>query len=232
MTKFTTDTIKEKLFELQDRKYSEFSSGLIPGENNLIGVRIPLLRKFAKEIAMSDYEFYLENSCNNMEYFEETMLKGMVIGMVKVDEDRYFELIQDFVPLIDNWSVNDSFCAGLKRINKCKERAWKFVLPYLESTEEFTLRFGIIILMNYFLTDEYAEEAISHVSRLKHDAYYARMGMAWFMATAYAKYPDITLRYLQNSRFDDWTFNKSIQKMLESYRVPESDKIMLKNMKK
>ncbi len=232
MKKYTSNDIKDTLLSMSDKKYSEFSSGLIPGEDKLIGVRLPMLRKLAKEIELSDYEFYLENSCNDMEYFEEIMLKGMVIGQVKVDENRFFELIEDFVPLINNWSVNDSFCAGLKRVNKCKERAWEFVQPYLDSTKEFTLRFGIIMLMDYFLTDDYAEEAISRVSRLNHEAYYARMAMAWFMATAYAKYPALTLKYLQNSSFDDWTFNKSIQKMVESYRVSESDKIMLKNMKK
>lgn len=232
MKKYTSQEIKETLLSMGDRKYSEFSSGLIPGEDKLIGVRLPMLRKYAKEIACGDYEDYFENSCNDMEYFEEIMLKGMVIGAVKANEDRFFELVRDFVPHINNWSVNDSFCTGLKRINKCRDRAWNFVLPYLDSTEEFPLRFGIIILMSYFLTDEYAEEAIARVSRLNHEAYYARMGMAWFMATAYAKYPEITLKYLQNSSFDDWTFNKSIQKMVESYRVSESDKIMLKNMKK
>ena len=232
MKKYTSEEIKETLLAMGDRNYGEFSSGLIPGEDKLIGVRLPMLRKYAKEIAAGEYEDYFEKSCNDMEYFEETMLKGMVIGSVKVDEDRFFELVRDFVPLINNWSVNDSFCTGLKRINKCRERAWEFVLPYLDSMDEFPLRFGIIILMSYFLTDEYAKEAIARVSRLNHEAYYARMGMAWFMATAYAKYPEITLKYLQNSSFDDWTFNKSIQKMLESYRVSESDKIMLKNMKK
>lgn len=232
MKKYTSHEIKKTILALCDSNYSKFSSGLIPGEDKLIGVRLPMLRKYAREIAIGDYEDYFKNSCNDMEYFEEVMLKGMVIGYVKVDEDRFFELIREFVPLINNWSVNDSFCAGLKRINKCRAKAWEFILPYLDSNEEFSLRFGIIILMNYFLTKEYAKEAIARVSKLKHEAYYARMGMAWFMATAYVKYPEITLKYLQDSSFDNWTYNKAIQKMMESYRVSESDKIMLKNMKK
>ena len=90
----------------------------------------------------------------------------------------------------------------------------------------------IVMLKDYFLTGEYAEPAIYIVSQLNHESYYARMAMAWFMATAYVKYPEITLKYLQDSSFDNWTYNKAIQKMMESYRVSESDKIMLKNMKK
>lgn len=232
MKKYTPDEIRKYLISICDKKYSDFSAALIPGEKSLIGVRIPVLHRFAKEIAQNDYMDYFQNACNDMQYFEEIMLKGMVIGAVKADEDAFLKLVEEFVPLINNWSVNDTFCAGLKRVNKCKERTWDFLQPYLESTEEFPLRFGIVMLMDYFLTDEYAEKSIQIVSSLSHEAYYARMGMAWFMATAYAKHPDITLKYLQSSNFDDWTFNKSIQKMLESYRVSNIDKEMLRKLKR
>ncbi|MGN0375661.1 MAG: DNA alkylation repair protein [Butyrivibrio sp.] len=232
MPKYTSEEIKAELLSLRDSKYGEFSSALIPGENSLIGVRIPLLRKFAKEIAAGDYMYYLDNACNEMIYFEEIMLKGMVIGSIKTDEDTLFGLIKGFVPLINNWSVNDSFCAGLKAVKKYPDRTWKFLQPYLESEEEFPLRFGIIMLMDYFLTDEYAKRAIEKVSILCHESYYARMGMAWFMSTAYAKYPEITLESLKNSNFDDWTYNKAIQKMLESYRISDRDKEFLRSMKR
>ena len=223
--------IKEILLSHKDSKYSEFSSGLIPGENAIIGVRLPILRKIAKEIANGDYKDYLMNSCNDMCYFEEIMLKGMVIGCLKVEDEEYWKLVYDFVPLINNWSVNDSFCAGLKRTSKQLDFVWDFLQRYLNSDKEFELRFGIVMLMDYFLVDEYAHKAIEVVASKSHKEYYARMAIAWFMATAYAKFPHYTMNAMNNRKFDDWTYNKSIQKMLESNRIGAEEKSVLRNMK-
>ena len=223
--------IKEILLSHKDSKYSEFSSGLIPGENAIIGVRLPVLRKIAKEIAKGDFRDYLENSCNNMCYFEEVMLKGMVIGYLKVEDMDYWKLVSDFVPLINNWSVNDSFCAGLKRTTTQLDFAWEFLQKYLNSEKEFELRFGIVMLMDYFLVENYADIAIETVASKCHDGYYAKMAIAWFMATAYAKFSKQTLNALKNRKFDDWTYNKSIQKMLESNRIGAEEKSVLRKMK-
>ena len=223
--------IKEILLSNKDSKYSEFSSGLIPGENAIIGVRLPVLRKIAKEIAKGDYKEYFLNSCNDMYYFEEIMLKGMVIGYLKVGDDEYWSYVEEFIPLINNWSVNDSFCAGLKRTASQLDFAWNFLQKYLNSMKEFELRFGIVMLMNYFLVEDYALQVIVTVAEINHEGYYAKMAIAWFMATAYAKFPEYTLDALNNRKFDDWTYNKSIQKMLESNRIGTKDKSVLKNMK-
>ena len=223
--------VKEILLSHKDLKYSEFSSGLIPGENAIIGVRLPILRKIAKEIAKGDYRDYFENSCNDMCYFEEIMLKGMVVGYLKVEDELFWKLVDEFVPLINNWSVNDSFCAGLKRTSSQLDYAWDFLQKYLDSNKEFELRFGIIMLMDYFLVEEYALKTIELVSTKSHEGYYAKMAIAWFMATAYAKFPEYTMIALKNRKFDDWTYNKSIQKMLESGRIGAGEKSVLRNMK-
>ena len=223
--------IKEILLSHKDSKYSEFSSGLIPGENTIIGVRLPVLRKIAKEIAKGDFWDYLENSCNDMCYFEEIMLKGMVIGNLKVEDSVFWHLVDKFVPLINNWSVNDSFCAGLKRTASQLDYTWEFLQKYLDSKKEFELRFGIVMLMDYFLVKDYALKAISLVASRSHEGYYAKMAIAWFMATAYAKFPEYTINALNNRKFDDWTYNKTIQKMLESNRIGTEEKSVLRKMK-
>lgn len=223
--------IKEILLTHKDSKYSEFSSGLIPGENAIIGVRLPVLRKIAREIAKGDFMDYLENSCNDMCYFEEVMLKGMVIGYLKVEDMEYWKLVSDFVPLIKNWSVNDSFCAGLKRTALQLDFAWVFLQKYLNSEKEFELRFGIVMLIDYFLVENYADIAITTVASKYHEGYYAKMAIAWFMATAYAKFPKQTLDAMKNRKFDDWTYNKAIQKMLESNRIGAHEKSVLRNLK-
>ena len=232
MKKYTSDELRGKLLSLKDDKYAAFSQKLLPGTEGIIGVKLNDIRKIAKDIAKGDYEYYFQNTCNDMQYFEEIMLKGMVIGELKVKEEELFELIAEFVPLIDNWSVNDSFCSGLKRIRKCLPAAWNFLSDYISSTDEFKLRFGIVMLKDYFLTEEFAEPAIYIVSQLNHEGYYARMAMAWFMATAYAKYPDITLDYLKKSNFDTWTYNKSLQKMIESFKISDEDKELIQKMKR
>lgn len=223
--------VKEILLSHKDSKYSEFSSGLIPGENTIIGVRLPVLRKLAKEIAKGDFHDYFEKSCNDMRYFEEVMLKGMVIGYLKVEDEEYWNYVADFVPLINNWSVNDSFCAGLKRISAQLDFGWEFLQKYLNSNKEFELRFGIVMLMNYFLVEDYAYRAIELVASRSHEGYYARMAIAWFMATAYAKFPKATIDTLNIRKFDDWTYNKAIQKMLESNRIGAEEKSVLRKMK-
>lgn len=232
MKKYTSDELREKLLSLKDDKYAAFSQKLLPGTDSILGVKLLELRKIAKEIARGDYEYYFQNTCSDMQFFEEIMLKGMVIGELKVEEEQFFKLIAEFVPLIDNWSVNDSFCSGLKRVKKCLPAAWNFLSDYISSSDEFSLRFGIVMLKDYFLTGEYAESAIYIISRMNHEGYYARMAMAWFMATAYVSYPELTLKYLSESKFDKWTYNRSLQKMIDSYMISDEEKKKLRDLKR
>lgn len=119
------DEIRKKIFELADSKYKEFHSGLCPDTNNIVGVRVPILREYAKELAKGDFRKYLANAKEN--YYEEVMLQGMVIGLAKMELDERLKYIESFVPKIDNWAVCDTFCAGLKFVNKDKEAMWEFL---------------------------------------------------------------------------------------------------------
>lgn len=224
------DEIREKIFELADAKYKEFHSGLCPNTNNIVGVRVPVLRNYAKELAKGDFRSYLANAKD--EYYEEVMLQGMVIGLAKMELEERLEYIINFVPKIDNWAICDVFCAGLKFVNKNKEEVWKFLGQYLKSNKEFELRFGIVMLLDFYITEEYIDRVLRILNKTKHEGYYVKMAVAWAISICYIKFPKETLKLLQENSLDDFTYNKALQKIIESYRVSEEDKKMIRKMKR
>ncbi len=227
----TYEEIRIRLYEMADKKYQEFSSALIPGCKNMIGVRIPKLRLLAKEIAKDDWRRYLEEAGEDT--FEEIMLQGIVIGVSKCGIEEKISLAEKFIPKIQDWSVNDVFCSCFKCAEKNRERVLEFLMPYVTSEREFEQRVVAVLLMDYFLTEEYIDRVFQLLNELKHEGYYTKMGIAWAAATAYAKFPQKTYTYLTEwNTLDDFTYNKAIQKMIESYRVPEEDRDMLRRLKR
>ena len=151
--------IRKELLELKDEEYGKFQKKLCPDTNlEIIGIRIPKLRNLAKELAEEDYKYYL-NSIEN-KYFEEIILEGLIIGYCKVDIYEKLELIKEFVPKIDSWSITDTFCLTLKIKEKDLEKVWNFIMPYLKSNKEFEVRFAIIMMLDYYITDQYVDEVI------------------------------------------------------------------------
>ncbi|MCI8667927.1 MAG: DNA alkylation repair protein [Lachnospiraceae bacterium] len=227
----TNEEIQIRLYEMADKKFQEFSSALIPGCTNMIGVRIPNLRLLAKEIVKGDWRGYLEEAGEDT--FEELMLQGIVIGGSKCGIEEKISLAEKFIPKIRDWSVNDVFCSCFKCAGKNQERVFEFLMPYVTSEHEFEQRVVAVMLMDYFLTEEYIHQVLQVLNELKHEGYYTKMGIAWATATAYAKFPRETYVYLTEwNTLDDFTFNKAIQKMTESYRVPQEDKEMLRRLKR
>lgn len=224
------NTIRESLFALADADYREFSAKLLPNVDNIIGVRLPLLRKMAKEIAKGDWHDYLAAAAS--EYFEEIMLQGMVLGYVQADVEELLGHVADFVPKINNWSVCDSFCVGLKFTNVNKERVWKFIQPYLTSTKEYEVRFGVVMLLNFYIEDEHINRVLSLLDNIKHDGYYVKMAAAWAIASCYVQSPETTMPYLKHNNLDDFTYNKTLQKIMESYRVDKATKTIISRMKR
>lgn len=223
--------LRQWLFDEAAEGYKKFSAGLIPGCDNMLGVRIPVLRKKAKEIAKGDFRAFLSESEDI--YFEETMIAGMVIGYARVDIEERISLFADFIPRIHNWSVNDCVCSTIKLKPTEYKPFWDFLMRYRESEEEFEIRVVAVMLMDQFLIPEYIGEVLSVLDSLRDEKYYASMAIAWALATAYAKFPEETLALLQGENsFSDATFNRAIQKMTESYRVPKEDKAMLRKMKR
>ena len=225
---------KSELKKYSDVKYKKFSSALIPGVDNILGVRLPILRKIAKEIAKYDWQkLFLNLNTAGEEYMEDTLLAGLVLSYVK-DEDfnRMLKLTADFVPRIKNWAVCDCFCNGLKFVKKDKRKAFEFLSPYLKSEDEYELRFGVVMLLSRFVDAEFIDEILDILFSLKTDYYYARMAIAWAISICYVKFPQKTYVRLEKNDLDNFIHNKSISKIIESYRVSKEDKDKLKLLKR
>ena len=214
---YSLEKIRKILLENSDEKYRKFSSSLIPNTDNLLGIRIPFLRKFAKDIAKTCAEEFLREK--NCEYFEETMLQGMVIGLVKTDIAQRFELIKDFLPKIKNWSVCDCFCCSLKFTKDNRKEVLEFLKPYIKSENEYEVRFATVMLLDYFVNEEYIDTTLALLNEFTHEAYYAKMAVAWAISICYINYPDKTFEFLKRTKISPWVFNKSIQKITESIKI-------------
>ena len=242
----TKQEIRSWLSEEAEEGYQKFSSSLIPGCEPMLGIRIPVLRKKAKEIVKGDWKGFLQEygitieeamakPSEAEEYFEEKQLQAMVLGYrkAKTEEEakELLTLCAKFIPSIQNWSVNDTFCTGLVLSRTYPELVWDFLMKYRASREEFEQRVVAITLMSHYLTDGYIDQVLEVLESLRHEGYYQRMGVAWALATAYAKYPEKTMEVLKRGKLEEWVYQKAIQKMLESYRVPAEEKEMLRAMK-
>lgn len=223
--------IKKKLFELSDRKYKEFHGGLCPGTENIIGVRVPILRNYAKELYNEkNWEQTIEEIDN--QYYEEIMLQGMLIGLAKKEDiNTILRYVEKYVPKIDNWAICDVFCAGLKITQKHKKEMWNFIQKYLKSNKEFEIRFAVVMILDYFIEEEYLQKNFEIFDSIKHEGYYVKMAVAWAISICLVKYYEYTVEYLKKSKIDNWTYNKAIQKAIESYRISDEKKQELRKIK-
>ena len=199
------------------------------GFNNYYGVRIPELRKIAKKIVKENRLDYLKEKHDS---FEELTIHAFVIGYLKEDINTCLRYVKDFIPYIDNWSVNDSLCQNMKFAKKYPKEVFNFLLEMKDSNLEYEIRVIAVTFLSHFLIDEYIDEVIEVLDKLNRPTYMAKMGIAWAYATIMAKYSGKMFNYLPTSSLDDWTYNKMISKMLESFRVDEKDKERLRTMKR
>ena len=218
----TIDSIKEEINSLAGNN-PELYNTLNPTAKPALGVRIPKLREIAKRIAKEDYKWFLEN--NPLDTFEMESLQAFVIGYAKDDINVLLDYMRKFIPIIHDWSVNDSLCQTFKIARKYPKETFDCLMEYKNSKKEFEVRVVAVMLMSQFLNDEYIDRVIETLNSLYTDSYYSRMGVAWAVATVMAKYPGKCIQYMnsESNHLDDWTFNKSIQKMKESYRVDKTD---------
>ena len=222
--------IRERLFEKQDLKYKEFHSNLCPNVDKIIGVRIPELRIMAKEIASQNYVQFFEQVED--EYYEELVLQGLVIGYAKMSINETFEYLKIFVPKINSWAVCDTTCSNLKITKKYMKEMLEFLEQYINSKNEYEIRFALVMYLNYYLTEEYIDEILQKVDKIISKEYYVQMAIAWLISFAYIKQKEKTGKYLLKNNLDQFTQNKSIQKICESYRVSKEDKEKLRKYKK
>ncbi len=223
--------IKQRLLEESEKDYQKFSTKLIPNINNVLGIRIPKLRKIAKEIYKNgEWEEFLKQT--EFEYMEEIMLQGMVIGLIKKNPEDILNYVKNFVPKIDNWAVCDTFCSSLKFVSGNKKLVWDFIQPYFKSKKEYDIRFGYVMLLSYYIDTDFIDRVLKLIDEFKDERYYAKMAAAWALSICYITFPEKTFEYLKISKLDNWTFNKSIQKICESLRVDKSTRAMLKCLKR
>ena len=225
----------EELNALADCKYREFHSKLIPGINSkLLGVRVPILRKVARRLAKGDFRGFIEcakSRYNEDNIYEINMLMGMVIGLAVMDFDERLSLIDIFVPIIDNWAVCDIAIGDLKSVKDNKSKIYEYIQKYLNSDREYEVRFAVVVLMQYFIEDDYIEKVLQIYDNVEHEGYYVKMAVAWAISVCFVKYRELTMEYLYNNNLDDFTYNKSLQKIRESNRVSKEDKEWAKKMK-
>lgn len=223
--------LQQNLFGMRDAAYAAFIAKLTPGfpPSHFIGVRVPLLRtiarSFAKEEAVSQsFLSHLPHS-----YYEEDMLHGMLISLVK-DYDRCLDLTDRFLPYVDNWAVCDTLSP--KVFAKHKAQLLENILRWSSSSHTYTCRFGLRMLMTHFLDDSFSADFLEIPAAIRSEEYYVKMMVAWFFATALAKQWEATLPYLENRQLDPWTHRKTIQKAIESYRIPPERKDYLRKLRK
>jgi 3-methyladenine DNA glycosylase AlkD len=153
-------------------------------------------------------------------------------GLVKTDVEQKLRLIAGFIPKINNWAVCDSFSAGLVFVKKNKQRVWDFLITYSDSVKEFELRFISVMLMDYFIDEEHIDAVLKLFDGIRHEGYYVKMAVAWALSVCFVKFPEKTMEYLKNSSLDDFTYNKALQKIIESNRVDGNTKNLIRSMKR
>ena len=223
------NSLQRKLFKLQDLKYRNFHSKLMPGidKETIIGIRTPVLRKFAKEFAKTEAaEAFLKELPH--QYYEENNLHMLLISDIK-DYERCLAEVKRFLPYINNWATCDML--AVKVVKKHLDTFIDEVYRWMESDHAYTIRFGISMLMRYYLDDAFRPEYLEWVADVRSTEYYINMMRAWYFATALAKQYQNILPFIEDKKLDVWTHNKTIQKAIESYRITPEQKMYLRTLK-
>ena len=222
--------IKRRMFALADENYRGFNSKLIPtvDKSTVIGIRIPALRKLARELWKNGYGYeFMQNLPH--EYFEENNLHAFLIEKI-ADFNTVVTELDRFLPFVDNWATCDSM--NPKVFAKYPEKTKIQAEKWIKSDHVYTRRYGIGLLMRHFLDENFSPDVLEIVASIRSDEYYVNMMIAWFFATALAKKYDYALTYITENKLSDWCHNKTIQKAVESYRITDEQKVKLKTYKK
>ncbi len=223
------NVIQDRLFGMQDIKYRDFQSKLFPTlePGKMIGVRTPELKKYARELTKTeDVKDFLNRLPH--EYFDENQLHAFIISGIK-DYEECLNEVNKFLPYVDNWATCDQMSP--KVFKKNREDLLRHIKEWTASDETYTVRFGIKMLMEHFLDEDFDPVYPETVSKIRSEEYYINMMIAWYFATALSKQYDAVLPFIENKTLDVWTHNKAIQKSVESYRITDEQKTYLKSLK-
>lgn len=222
--------IRERLFQMQDIGYRDFHARLMPtvDKESVIGVRIPLLRKLAKELfKMPGIGEFMQQLPHT--YYEENNLHGYLIEQIK-DYDTCIREVERFLPYVDNWATCDTMSP--KIFKKYREELLGKIRRWLHSDQTYTIRFAIGMLMQFYLDEAFEPEYLQWAAEVTSEEYYVKMMVAWYFATALAKQYDTALPYLRENKLEKWTHNKTIQKAVESNRITADQKTYLRTLKR
>lgn len=218
------------LRESADEPYRVFHSRLLPGVDNVLGVRAPKLRNFAKQIARGDFRSFLTLVTDNS--YEEAMLHGLVLGYAKLTPEEAFPLIEAFLPAITNWAICDMCTSSLRVLTKEPELGFAFICKILGRPGEYEKRFAIVAMLDFFLEPNFIDRVLPLICGVTHEGYYVKMAVAWALSVAFVRFREKTLEALAQYPLDDFTYNKTLQKCCESFRVSAEDKKLLRSMKR
>ena len=224
------EIITKKLFDNQDLKYREFKGKSIPNidKDNIIGVRIPIIRKIVKEIYQEDYiSKFLDELPHK--YHEENLLHGLILSIKYQDIDFLLSKLDSFLPYVDNWEVTDIISPKL--FKKYPDKVYEKIKEWLNSDKVYVIRFAVVSLLQFYLDDNFKIEELELVNNIKNDDYYVKMAIAWFYSFALIKQYDITIKYFENRKLNKWIHNKALQKAIESYRISDLVKEYLRSLK-
>ena len=221
--------IQDKLFELQDLGYKEFHAKLMPTvcKNKIIGVRVPQLRKLAKEINKSELKVDFLNTLPH-KYYEEDNLHAFLIEQIK-DFDECISALDNFLLFVDNWATCDMMTPKVLDTNPNK--LYEKIEIWAKSKHTYTVRFAVVTLMKFFMDERLDKKHLNLLLSIKTDEYYINMAIAWYLATALSSRWEIVIPYIENKKFSKWIHNKAIQKSIESYRITKEQKEYLKTLK-
>lgn len=213
------ERIRKELLSLADPDYAAFVGKLIPQEEHLLGVRLPFLRRIARELCKADWKRVL--SCGADLYFEEIMLRGMVIAGAPMPVEERLRYTTEYLPQIRNWSICDSFCVSFKDVKKNRQIYLDFLTPLLADEREFAVRFAEVMLLDHFAEPEFVPTLLGLYGSVRHLGTYVKMGCAWGIATCCAASPEVTERWLLQADLDRETFLLALKKISESFRTRE-----------
>lgn len=225
-------TLRQLLSDLSDPAYRRFNAGLLPDVHDILGVRMPQLRKLARIILRNDWKGWLAAiEAVDAPCYEERLLQGLVISMAPCSIEERLNYTTGFIPRIDNWAVCDLFCRKLHADERTA--VWEFIRPYFRSKAPYEIRFAVVMALQNFTDPEHLEELLEFLSAIRHENYYVRMGVAWAVAECYSNAPERMLEWLSiDCPLDDWTYNKALQKIIESRRTSESVRETIREMKR
>lgn len=217
------------LNNIGEEKYKDFNSKLVLTKYKMYGIKVPILRDIAKKISKTNIISFLDIVKSNS--YEEVMIEGLVISYIK-EVDLCIKYFNKFINKIDNWAICDTCISSMKIVNKNKELFLNQIKKYIESKNEYVVRVGVVLLLNYYIEDSYIDLVFDIIDSINREDYYINMAIAWLVSVCFVKYRNKTFKYLNDNKLNRFTYNKSIQKIIESYRVSLEDKEILRSMKR